>query len=251
MLLIVVRRGYRRFRDARRIHPQTHALDLQCIAWMLQTSLNKAVHLLTLKLLVTVTTLVDFDPVLVSACFGILTGCVSTGGGKMVTAPGSEELAAVSALCCLNVLSHSTTLDPASGVFKDIQRRYTGTFPIESDFEGHPSYHHLCIIHHMFYPSCKWSRSQGRHLRRLKINWEHYKQSSSDHVILIHLARFEYQRKQRQKVPRWILRFARHILSQEAPPPDSVVTNCLSIVAIDLGCAVLNATALDEGYVRT
>ena len=65
---------------------------------------------------------------------------------------------------------------------------------------------------------------------------------------LARLARSEYQRTRRVKVPRLILRFALRSLSLNPPPPASVIADCLSIIAIDLGCDGLNAgnTTLDE-----
>ena len=232
--------------------PQTAALDLHCISWMLQTSLDKTIHLLALRLLATMTTLASFDPALISACLDILAGCVSVVSGKLVILPGSEELAALSALCCLRTLAHLTTVDPVSNVFKDMRRRYTKVFPIETDFGGFPSHHHFCIIHNTFYPSHKLvgHRMSWRDGRRPKIQWRDYKPSGTEHVVLVQLARFRYQGKEPRKVPRWILRFAHHLLSQDPLPPASAISDCLSIIAMDLGCATSSATTLDERYVH-
>ena len=242
-----IRRARDWFRRASGWHPQTTALDLRCITWILQTSLDKAIHLSTLKLLAMMTTPVDFDPALVLVCFDIFAGCVSIVGDKVVIAPRTEDLAITSALCCLRALSHPTTTDPASSVFTDVQRRYTRAIPVEANFEGLPSYHHFCIIHNIFHPS----QPQGQHVRRPKIQWEDYKLSGSDHTILTRLARFEYRRRRCRKVPRWILRFAQHILSQDPFPSASVVAECLSILALDLGCSVSNVKTLDERYVHS
>jgi len=233
--------------------PQTNTLDLQCIFWMLQTSLDKGIRLLTLRLLAMMSTPVNFHPALVSACIDILAGCVSVVGTKAVLLQGSEELAALSALCCLRTLSHLTTADPASNVFRDVRRRYTEAFPIETDFSGLPSYHRFCMIHNVFYPSYKQvhvQRFDFRGVYRPNIRWRDYKLSTTEHVILAQLARFEYQRKQHRKVPRWILHFVHHLLSQDPLPPTSVVADCLSIIAMDLGLAVSNTTSLDERYVH-
>ena len=236
----------RRFHRARGWDPQTVALDLQCISWVLRTPLEKTIHLFTLRLLAMMATLANFDPALVSACFDILAGCVSIVGGKVIIPHGSEELAAVSALCCLRTLSHLITVDPASKAFKDTRRRYTETFPIETDFEGFQSYHRLCILHNIFHPSCKLVQPQV--IFRPRIQWKNYKPSSADHIVLIQLSQFKYQRKQPRKVPRWILRFGLHLLSQDPLPSTSIVVDCLSIIATDLGRAVSNATTLDERY---
>jgi len=207
------------FHGARGRDPQTTALDLQCISWMLQASLDKAIHLLTLKVLATMTTLADFDPALVSACFDIFTACVSITGDGVAILQGSEELATVSALCCLRTLSHLTTVDPTSSVFKDMRQRYTKRFPIWTNFEGLPFYHRFCTIHHTFYPSRTLAQLENRYplpiSHRPSIEWKDYKPSSAEHTVLVQLARFKYQRKQRQKVPRWILRFVYHRLFQD------------------------------------
>ena len=62
-----------------------------------------------------------------------------------------------------------------------------------------------------------------------------------------------YWRTRCQKVPRWTLRFALHSLSLYPMPPTSAIADCLSIIAIDLGCDVSNSgfTLLDERCVHT
>ena len=222
--------------------PQMAALDQRCILWMLQTSLDKTVHLHTLRSLATVTTLADLDPALISACFDILVGCVSIVGNKVAILQGSEELTAVSTLCCLRTLPHLMTADPASNIFEDMRRLYTETFPIWADFNGIPSYHHFCIIHNVFHPSKTRVES-----RRPKIQWKGYKPSSADHVVLNDLA--EHQRKQRQKAPRWILRYVHHLLSQDTLPSAAVVADCLLIIAMDLCHTIPSYTTLNERYV--
>ena len=245
-----IRRVYEWSRGPHGLDPRTTALDLRCMTWILQTSLDKAIHLLTLKSLATMIIPDDFDPALIPASFNVLAGCVSIVGGKAVVTLGSEELAVASVLCCLRTLSYPTIIDPASRVFKDMQQRYTGTFPIEANFEDLPSYHRFCIIHNIFYPSRKWSKSQLRYIRRPKIHWEGCEISSTEHTILIQFARFEYERNRHRKVPRWILRFAYHLLSQDPPPPASVTADYLSVIATDLGCSTLKATGPDERYVH-
>ena len=245
----VVRRVRDRFRGVPGRGPPTTALDLRCMAWMLQTSLDKTIHLLILKLLASMTTIVDFDPALVLACFDTLAGCVSVVDGKAVIAQGSEELATESVLRCLHTLSHPAIIDPASDVFQDLKQRYTRTFPITTNFKILPSYHRFCMIHNIFYPSRKWSNSQQTYLRRSKIEWEDYKPSATEHIVLVQFARFEYQRNEPRKMPRWILRFAHHQLSQDPLPRASVAEDCLSNLAMDLGC-VVSSTTLDEKYVH-
>ena len=231
--------------------PQTTTLDLRCILWTLQTSLDKTVHLLTLRLLATVMTPANSDPALLSTCFNILAGCVSIIDGKAALLQDSEELATVSSLFCLRTLCHLTTVDPASSAFKVVRRRYIKIFPIETDFKSLPTYHRLCIMHNIFHPSYKYIQHQGfRRDYRPKIQWRDYKLPIAEHVVLIGLAQFEYQRNQPQKVPRWILRYGCQLLSQDPLPPTSVIVDCLSVIAMDLGCTVTSGTTLGERYVH-
>jgi len=62
---------------------QTAVLDLHCISWTLQTSLDGPVRLSVLDYLVTMT-LPDFDPAVVASCFDILFGCVKTINGSVI-----------------------------------------------------------------------------------------------------------------------------------------------------------------------
>ena len=237
----------------RGLDPQMAALDQRCILWMLQTSLDKTIHLLTLRSLATMTTLANLNPAIISSCFDILAGCVSFVGARVVILQGSEELMAASTLCCLRTLSHLMTVDPASNIFEDMRRRYTKTFPIEAEFSGLPAYRHFSIIHNIFHPSHKRVQllnSSFQDFRRPKIQWKNHKLYSTEHVVLNHLAVFEYQRKQRQKVPCWILRYAHHRLSQDPLPSAAVAADCLSIIAMDLGHAISSPPTLSERYVR-
>ena len=241
------------FHGTRKLVPKTVVLDVQCISWILRASMDKVVHLLALKLLTTMTTLVDFSPSLISACFDVLIGCIVVVDERAVVTRESEELAAVSAQCCLRALSHLAATDPTLSTIKRVRRRFTRAFPLATNFDAvHPN-HSLRAIHGTL------------HSIQPKIQWKDYKLLDEDQVILAHTL-VEHANKyvaestqnawdaflrgrRRVKVPRWILRFALHYLSQDPPPPTSIVINCLSIIAIDLGCNVpLNATVQDERY---
>jgi len=217
---------------------QVVTLDLQCISWILRTSLDKAVHLATLKSLAAMNTLTDFNPALVSPCFDILAGCVTVVGSKVVITRGLEELAAVSDLCCLRTISHLAAMDPTSSILKDARQRYTKTFPLEANFEGSPHCLSFAVILNISYSP------------QQKTQQKDYKLLSNGHVIPVQLSRLEYQKKRHGKVPRWFLRFALHHLSQDPPPPTSVIADCLSIIAIDMGCPVSDTMTLDERYVH-
>jgi len=96
-------------------------------------------------------------------------------------------------------------------------------------------------------------RGWARHPWR--VQWNDYKPSGDQHIIVAYalakLARFEYRRRGHWKVPRWLLRFASHSLAQYPLPPTPVITNCLSIIAIDLGCKFTNTTTACERCVYT
>ena len=228
---------------------QTTFLDLQCISWILQTSLDETVRLSTLESLATMTSLADFDPSLVANCFNIFIGCVKVINRTVVITQGMEQLAAASVMGLLRTFSHLSVMDPIPGVLEDVRQHYHMIFPSEASFKGLPFYHTLGAIHRLLNPD-------KRHPQRAKIEWQDYKPSSRDHVIFAHalakLAWSEYQKRERseEKAPRWILRFALHSLSLDPPPSTSVVVNCLSIIAIDLGCDVSSTetTILDERY---
>ena len=234
-------------------------LDLHCISWTLRTSLDGPVRLSALNYLAT-TTIPGFDPALVVNCFNVLFGCVKTTNGSVVINQGSEELAAMSALCCLHTLSHLRASYPLSRFLDGIRQRYTRVFQSETNFDTLPFSHILGVVHRVFYPThagrtsylgkieqeTLYTWSVGRVQR---IRWENYVPSSDEHVVvasaLARLARFESWRR-KGKVPRWLLGFALHSLSRDPLPPTSVVVSCLSIVAIDLGCYVPGTVICDN-----
>ena len=227
---------------------QTTALDLRCISWMLQTSLDKAVHLSTLKHLTTMAALTGVDPTLVVDCFNAFVGCIKVGSCEVVVVQGLEQLAMVSALGLFNTISHLLGADPTSPLLEDLLQRYNKVFPSSVNFHGHRFHHVMSAVH------CLFTRSQERR----PFEWSDYEPSPHELAMVslnfVNLAWVEYRRSQHKKVPRWILRFVLHSLSPDPPPPTSVVANCLSIVAIDLGCDLSNAgtaVSMDERYVCT
>ena len=219
---------------------QTTVLGLQCISWMLQTSLDKTIRLLTLKHLMAVAVLPDFDPTLVAGCFSVFIGCISVKNRKVVIIHELEELATVSAMCFLRTFHHLLAVDPTSNVLSDIRQRYHTIFPFGPEFESLPFYPTMARIHDLV----------SRHVR-----WGNYRPSTRGHIPIARdtaeAARVGYQKTQQQTVPDWTLDFAFHSLSLRPLPPFPVVADCLSIIAIDLGCDVSNigSTTLDERYV--
>ena len=220
------------------------ALDFRCVSWMLQTSLDKAVHLSTLKHLATTTTLAGFNPTLIADCFDTFIGCIKGGtdSSEVVIVQGLEQLATVSALCFFNIISHLLAVDPTSSVLEDARQRCIKVFPAHTNFHGH--YHTMNAACCLLVPR----------RRRPFFRWSGYKPSTHEHSMvarsLVKLALSEYQRTQQAKIPRFILHFALHSLSLHPPPPTSIIADCLSIIAIDLGCDISDpgTTASDERW---
>ena len=211
---------------------QTAVLDQHCISWTLQTSLDRHVRLSVLNYLTT-TTPANFDPTLVVYCFNVLFDCIKVSRGDMVViTQESEQLAMISALCCLHMLSHLTVMDPTPRVFRSVSDQYGEAFPPWSYFNGLSFSHTIGAIHNVLH---------DEHF----ITWEGYKPSDREHTIVAHalarIAWFEHQRSRHGKVSRWLIRFALHSLSSSPLPPTSVVVNCLSIIAIDLSHRPLNS----------
>ena len=214
---------------------------------MVQTSLDKDVHLSTMEYLTAMVGLADFDPTLVVDCFNILTSCVKVINNHAVTTQGLEQLATTSSTCLLRTFSHLSVMDPTSSALADVRQRYNRVFPPWTNFEGLPFFHTLGSIHNLFHPD----------YGNLLFGWDDYRPPSHELLTvaqaLAKLAQFEYRRRERRKVPRWILRFALYTLSQDPLPPTSAIIDCLSIIAIDLDCGVSNVGAMgsDERYVHT
>ena len=225
---------------------QATVSDPHCISWTLRTSLDGPVRLSTLNYLAR-TTPTNSNPALFVDCFDILIGCVKVVNDRAVATQGMEQLAKATILCCLHTLSFLAITDPTRRGLKIARQRYVRAFPFSTSFDGLPSSHILRPIHRIFYT--------GHHFTCWQTpRWEDYKPSSDEHVIVAHalakIARFGHQWQGREKVPCWLLRFVLHSTSQSPRPPTSVVVDCLSIIAIDLGCDPSNTTALDERYVR-
>ena len=238
---------------SRRIHlsaipgpdSQTTALDLRCISWMLQTSLDTAVRLSTLKHLATMAALDKVDPTLATECFNAFVGFVKAGADhEVVIGQGLEQHATLSAQGLLSSLSQLLGADPTSHVIEDLRLRYAQVIPTRTNFRG---YHIMSATHYWFTQS--WQRWPSQ--------WSDYKPTAHEYTMvsrnLVNLARFEYQKRTLYpKVPCWVLRFALHSLSLDPQPPTSVVADCLSIVAIGLGHDVPHPGAItsNERYER-
>lgn len=236
------------------VHPlgQQTALDLKHISWMLQSSLDNNIQLSTLDFLSTIVTLDDLNPTIVVDCFNILIDCIEVVDSNVVITQGLEQLATISAMCFFRTFSHLSAANPTSTILTNVSQHYKAVFPSNLDLQVFPFYHTLGAIHRLLNSDWKSRQQAG-------IGWENYKPSMHEHVVfacaLTKLAWFEYQRREgwEKKVPRWILRFALHSLSLDPLPPASVIIDCLSIIAIDLGCDVstTRTMAADKRYVCT
>ena len=228
----------------RTLDQQTTPSDFRCVSWTLQTSLDKPIHLTALEHLVTKASLTGLDPTLSADCFNVFVGCVRLDNHKLVVMQGLEQLGAVSVRCFFHSIRHLWMTDPTSSVLADLRRRYTRVFPCDTDFRGISFYRTITIVHalaHEFWGYCN-------------LQWDDYRPSGQEYIPfarhMVKIAQVEYQRMQRKKLPRWILRFALHSLSLDPPSPPSVVSDCLMIVAIDLGYDVSNIFTLDERCVQ-
>ena len=227
---------------------QTAVLDLQCISWALHTSLNKEVHLVALEYFTTVVSLAGLNPALVVDCYNVFIGCVKVVSGEIEITPGLERLAMTSALGLLRTFAHLSDAEPISRVLTDIHQRYTRLFPAGVRFDDLPFSHTFGAIHSLFY----------RYRRYWWVQQRDSGPSRQELIPVIHafneLAHSKYRSREggRKKVPRWIIGFAMQSLSRHPHLPTSATVDCLSIVAIDLGCNIPNSTtaSMDARCVR-
>jgi len=213
-------------------------LDLKCISWILQTSLDKSDHLFATKHLATLMPLTNFDPALVSECFNTFVGCINVSDYNVVIVHGLERLAAVSAMCSLRTFHYLSVRDPTSNVLGDIRHRHNKVFQHWKDFTGLQWYHTMARIYGL--------TDQRFNLRHV------YRPSTQECISIVRdmAGAFEvgYRGTQHQRVPRRILSFTLYSLSLDPLPPMSVIANCLSIIAIDLGCDMSSTGAPSETW---
>ncbi|KAF9780471.1 hypothetical protein BJ322DRAFT_1112471 [Thelephora terrestris] len=241
--LAEVRRAYHYLGEAhdtpeQRHDQQTTVSDLRCISWTLQTSLDKDIRLLAVEHLETKTELPHFNPTLVvSSCFDVLTGCLSMSGQEVAFVQGKEQLGIASARCFLRSFHHLLVTNEASSALADLRQRYNRVFSLDPNSMGLLLHHATTKIHALV----------SQDPNPPKVRWDNYRPPRQEHIAftrhMVEAAKLGYQQRHR-KVPRWILRFALHSLSLD--PPDSVVADCLTIAAIDLGCQVSNISAPKE-----
>ena len=222
---------------------QAIRLDLWCISWILQTSLDTAIHLSAFGHLTSMSAL-TFHPTLVFDCFNTFIGCISTNNGKAVIIQGSESLATASANCFLRTLHYLATMDPTSSSLARLRLHYNEVFPSQLDFASFPFHSTMTEVHAL----------AGRFGNPRDIKWHNYRMTIHEHIPfaqrMLQAAQEGYQQTDCRKVPRWILHSALYFLSLSPVSPPSVVANCLTILAIDLGCNVPDTTVSDERCVQ-
>ena len=231
----------------------SHVLDLRCVLWTLQTSVDGPIRQSALEYLATIT-MDDSNPTrVVASWFDIFLNCIQVTNGSLTITQGYELLAEKFSLFCLHILSHVVVADPLPEVLEDVRQRFTGTFRSETNFGDLPFSHTLGIIQSVFCSNSKNTflmRPLASWAVQWRVQWGNYQPSGSERAIvtpaLVKFAQFGYKGSgRRAKVPRWLLRFAVHSLSQDPLPPPSVVSDSLSIIAIDLECGDLDAVTVE------
>jgi hypothetical protein len=223
---------------------QTVALELRCISWTLQASLEKSVRLSTLKHLMSMPELSYFDPYLVIDCFDVFIGCILVVNREVLTVQGLEELATVSARCLFRTFHRLSVVDPTSCVLTILRNRYNKVLRSdEINFTGLPFRYTMLMIHALF--KRRWNPSY--------LKWD---RPTVDEQLpfaryMAEAARVGYQHTRRTKVSRWILRFALFSLSLDPPSPSPVIADCLTIIAMDLGCDLSDVVTPGERYVQS
>ena len=227
----------------RMLNHQAPALHFRCISWTLQTSLDKPVRLSTLDHLMKVPELTGLDPTLLDDCLSVFIGCVNSKNGQAVVMQGSEQLATTSASCLLLTFHHLSVTDPTSATIADIRRRYDRIFPVNTNFDGFSPLHPVIGFHVLV----------NQHWSSRNTQWADHRPPSQDHISSAHrmvgVARQGYHQTQNREVPPSTLHFALCSLSLDPLPSASIIADCLTIAAIDLGCDLLDMASWDEGYV--
>ena len=216
------------------------ALDLQCVVWLLQTSLDKTFHLAALCYLAAMPELGHVDSSLVIRCFNVFISCFND---TPVVVPGLGRLAMLSASCFLRALRRFFATDPTSRTLVDLRRRYNKFFPLDRiDFTVLQFRYTMISIHILF----NYSPPEGW--------WGGDRPSDREYIELVgcvvDVAQVVYQRTLNEEVPRWMLRFVFDSLFLDPSPPTPVVADCLKVIAIDLGCDFSNTGKPDERCVQ-
>ena len=187
----------------------------------------------------------DVDPTFVAECSNVLVGCTHISGAQIVAAQGREQFATAFATYFVYILHRLFHTDPVSTAIASFHYHYIkNILPRNADFGG-TSFHRLLVMIDAFGVK-RWNPNQ---------TWKDTDRSLDQDPLfltryLVGVAQVEYQRRYRKKVPRWILRFALDSLSLDPQPPAFVVVECLTIIAIDMGCDIPDTRTRSSAQVQ-
>lgn len=172
------------------------------------------------------------DPTFVAECFDVLVGSTHISGAQMVAAQGREQFATMFAMYFAYSFLRLLHMDPASTAITNFRYHYKEIFPRTADSEETPFHRSLVMIY--AFVTKRWNRNQ---------TWKDADRPLDQNPpflarYLVGVAQVGYQQTGYEKVPRWILRLALDSLSLDPQPPAFVVVECLTIIAIDIGCDV-------------
>ena len=223
---------------------QSIVLDLRCISWILQKSLDKTVRVSAFNYLMSLPELTHFDPSLVTNCFDIFTSCINVVNSEVVTIQGLEELAILSGRSLFRTLHRLSVVDQTSSVLTDVRKRYSTAFHFRQIGPSSTPFRYTMLgVHALF--TKDWIpcyREWGRPPEEEQSLFAQY---------MAEAAQVRYQSMPgNKKIPRWILRFALFSLSLDPPSPTSVVTHCLTMVATDLDCDISTISNLNTRYAQ-
>jgi len=220
---------------------EIHVLDSHCVTWMLDTSMDRHIHQITLEFLGTLRILVTSNPSLLTGCLNVLSSCIYVNWeDNAVLTQGSEELGKVAATVLLRMVAYFSAIMPASSALHDVRQKYRRIYPAGTDFRGISFHRIMEVMRSSFHP----------HSGNL-LYWKGYEPSPLEHISmarkLVLLTWADRQRGGRWwKVPRWALRFVLHSLIQDTSPPSPVIADCLLMVAFELGYVIPEDVVLVE-----
>jgi len=227
---------------------QPTLLDLQCISWILNTSLDKAHHLSALESLATMALPAELDPIIFTNCFHVFIDCVRITNQTVVITPGLEQLAATSITCLLGSSLYILQVDPEPAILRDVGRHWS-YFRHSHNLENLPFFYTVCAIGNMVEAQVGDGFWGDR--------WFAHRPPSYELPILASSITncAKLCRERRIIVPKWIFHFVLSLLSLDPLPPTSVVIDCLSIIAADLSTLSIDelsarARILDERFVH-
>ena len=185
-------------------------LDSYSIARILETSLVRTTHVIALEFSATLPIFPGSSPAVVIRYLDLLFSCVDVdSSGRATVLSGSEDLANAAVIVSMHILVKLPRIDP--GLLEDLYRRYRSRLSKDATFNQQPA----SIITVLDF--CRHDMSH----RGISPSREQYKLSPVAHEVASK-ALTDHSRQQcqvRGKLPRWILRFVLHFVSQDALPP--------------------------------